>query len=130
MIYVPVNIESGLIRIKDKISIQYGLTNSYPEIVFELHKSCGDYFDIGDSYTVSAYITNTCLESKEITGDISVMNPHRGQIVFKPSSSDFTMTGLNTITVICELDTSTVSFQSTIFVDTISKSVLELIKSS
>ena len=130
MIYVPVNIESGIVSIKDKLTVQYGLTNNYPEIVFEMHKRCGDYYDIGDLYSVSAYVTNTDLVSTEFSGDIEVLNPHRGQIMLRPKSTDFTMTGLNTITVICVSGNTTVSFQSTIYVDTISKSVLELVTKS
>lgn len=126
MIYVPVSVESP-IAVKKNVYVQRGLTNNFPEIVFELH-DCFGYFDLGDFCTVSAVVTNTDLESVKFSGDISVMNPHRGQIICKPVFRDFSETGINTLTIYCNCEEFDFSFQTTIFVQSVSDEILENLK--
>lgn len=124
MIYAPIEVRSP-IQIPKQIKVQLSATNNFPEIVFELHEG-KQYFDLGDSCTLSAAITNTDLKSVEFTGTLNILNPHRGQIIVKPASKDFTMTGINTLTVFCHTGKETISFQTTIFVQSLTKSVIEL----
>ena len=128
MIYIPIDIEKNLTSTCNKIVIQNGITNNMPEIVFELHRKPCKYFDIGDSYGLHCYVTNTDQESVEFSGDISVLNPHRGQIMIKPDAKDFTLPGINTLTVVCETENETVSFQATVFVNSTNPSILKLYK--
>ena len=114
MIYVPVDV-NGPIQVKKHINVQGGLTNNFPEIVFELHDG-KEYFDLGDNCVVSAVVENTELGLCLFTGTLDIMNPHRGQILCRPVYRDFTMTGINTITVMCYIDNMRLSFQTTVFV--------------
>lgn len=122
MIYIPIDVKYPINTKKD-IKVQIGTTNNLPEILFELHDCC-DYFDLGDTYSVSAAITNTYNKTTKATGQLTVTNPHRGQIIFQPSVSDFTETGIHTITVKCNRSSDAVSFQTTIFVQSVSDDVL------
>lgn len=122
MIYVPVEIKAP-IQVKKSITVQNGLTNNFPEIVFELHNGY-KYLDLGDDCVLTAAITNTDLETNVFTGTLSIMNPHRGQILCQPVYKDFTMTGINTLTIRCNCGTFDVSFQTTIFVQSISEGIL------
>ena len=118
MIYVPVDVKAP-IKVKKNITVQKGITNNFPEIVFELHDDCS-YFDLNDDYTITAAVTNTDLETVSFSGTLRVLNPHRGQILCQPVYQDFSMSGLNTLTVKCVSDNITISFQTTIFVQSIS----------
>ena len=123
MIYVPVDVRAP-IKVKKSINIQKGITNNFPEIVFELHDCC-KYFDLGDNCTLSAAVTNTDLESVKFSGGLSIMNPHRGQILCSLNYADFSETGINTLTVRCNTGTETVSFQTTVFVQSILPNILD-----
>jgi hypothetical protein len=123
MIYFPIEILSP-IQVNKQITVQKGLTNNFPEIVFELHQG-KEYFDLGDECTFSVCITNTDLETESFTGTIRALNPHRGQILCQLAAKDFTMTGINTLTIVCDTGSETVSFQSTIFVQSISSMIIE-----
>lgn len=125
MIYVPVDIR-GPIDVKKSINIQSGITNNYPEIVFEIHSDYA-YVDLGDDCMLSAAVTNTDLESVVFSGELSIMNPHRGQILCKLNYADFSETGINTLTVRCNCADFDISFQTTIFVQSVSKSVKEVL---
>ena len=114
MIYVPVDVNSP-IQVKKNITVQGGLTNNFPEIVFELHDG-KQYVDMGDNCTVSAVVENTDLGLCVFTGTLSIMNPHRGQILCRPVYKDFTMTGLNTLTITCHIDDVHIAFTTTIMV--------------
>lgn len=122
MIYIPVDVRAP-IKVKKNITVQSGITNNFPEIVFELHDGC-KYFDLGDNYVVTAAVTNTDKETVSFSGTLSVMNPHRGQILCQPVYQDFTMTGLNTLTVKCVSDENVISFQTTIYVQSISPEII------
>lgn len=122
MIYIPVDIKEP-IQVKKTINIQYGITNNYPEIVFELH-SDHEYVDLGDNCVLSGAVTNTDLESVKFSGQLSIMNPHRGQILCTLNYKDFSETGINTLTIKCACDTFDISFQTTIFVESISENLL------
>jgi hypothetical protein len=126
MFYVPVEI-NGPIAVKRNINIQKGLTNNFPEIVFELHDK-HNYVDLGDFCELSAAVTNTDLETVSFSGDIYIMNPHRGQIICKLNYADFSETGLNTLTVLCKCDNFNISFQTTIFVQSINDGILSYLK--
>ena len=123
LIYVPVEIK-GPIQVKKSITVQNGLTNNFPEIVFELHDG-HKYLDLGDNCILAAAITNTDLETSVFTGTLSIMNPHRGQILCQPVYKDFTMTGINTLTIRCNCGAFDVSFQTTIFVQSVSSGLLD-----
>lgn len=123
MIYCPIEVKSP-IQIPKEIKVQLGTTNNFPEIVFELHDG-KQYFDLGDECTLSAAIINTDLESQRFTGTLRIINPHRGQILVLPSAKDFTMTGINTLTILCDTVEEQFTFQTTIYVQSLSKSVLE-----
>ena len=125
MVYCPIEVRAP-IQIPNQIKVQLNTTNNFPDIIFELHEG-KEYFDLGDSCTIFATITNTDLETNQFTGTLRILNPHRGQILVQPSVKDFTMTGINTLTVICETGNETISFQSTIFVQSLSKSVIEFL---
>ena len=121
MIYLRIDAKSP-IRSKQSINVQKGLTNNFPDIVFELHDGC-KYLDLGDNYYVSAAVTSTYNESDSFKGTIRVLNPHRGQIVVTPSFSDFKESGINTLTVLCDYGEGSISFQTTIFVQSIADSL-------
>jgi hypothetical protein len=122
MIYVPVDIR-GPIAVKKSINIQSGLTNNFPEIVFELHSDY-EYVDLGDDCQLSAAVTNFDLESVVFSGDLEIMNPHRGQILCKLNYNDFSKTGINTLTIRCACEDFDISFQTTVFVQSISNGLL------
>ncbi len=115
MIYYPIDVKRP-VNTSKMIEVQYGLTSNFPEIVFELHDG-KKYFDLGDNCIVSAVVQNTDLETYIFTGTLEVMNPHRGQILCRPNSKDFTMTGINTVTFRVYVDSIRFSFQVTIFVE-------------
>ena len=123
MFYVTVNVKDP-IQVKKSIAVQKSLTTNFPDILFELHDDC-KYFDLGDDCIVSASVTNTDLKTTPFQGTIEIINPHRGQIKITPVANDFTMTGINTLTVKCTLAKEVVSFQTTIFVQSILKSIEE-----
>jgi hypothetical protein len=123
--YVPIEVNSP-ITVKRNINIQKGLTNNFPEIVFEIHDCCR-YFDLGDECTLSAAVTNSYLESVKFSGDLSLFNPHRGQILCKLNYEDFTETGINTLTVKCVCKDKTISFQTTIFVQSVSSGLADIL---
>lgn len=124
-IYYPIYMD-GPIRTKKTIYLQdYTFTN-YPDIIIELHDKRG-YVDLGDSYYISAAVTNTDMEIRSFTGMINVLNPHRGQIKMTPFASDFSMTGINTITVRCFSNLYSFSFQFTVFVESLSSSLAEIL---
>ena len=114
MIYVPVDV-NGPIQVSKHINVQGGLTNNFPEIVFELHDG-KEYFDFGDDYVISAVVENTDLGLCLFTGTLEVTNPHRGRILCRPSFVDFTMSGINTLTIMCYIGNIRYSFQTTVFV--------------
>lgn len=119
MVYVPVDVNSP-IHVKKQITVQAGVTNNFPEIVFELHNG-KLYFDLGDDCTVSAAVTNTKSETVSFTGKIKILNPHRGQILCTPTFNDFTMPNINVLTVLCDFGDRQISFQTTIFVQSLTK---------
>ena len=124
MIYVPIDARNP-IAVKKEITVQRGVTNNFPQIVFELHDGC-KYLDLGDNCTLSAAITKPHYdETVKFTGGLSIMNPHRGQILCSPSYSDFTEYGLNTLTVRCSCGDFDISFQTTIFVQSLADDVIE-----
>lgn len=123
MIYVPIDVRSP-VKVNKNIQVQLGLTNNFPEIVIELHEG-KLYYDVGDECTIGATVTNTDLETTVFTGTIEIMNPHRGQIVCKPVSKDFTMTGINTITFKLSTGREITSFQITIYVQSISNGIID-----
>ncbi len=114
MIYVPVDVNSP-IQVSKHITVMGGLTNNFPEIVFELHDG-KKYFDFGHNCIITAVVENTELGICLFTGTLEILNPHRGQILCKPVFRDFTMTGLNTLTVMCYIDNVRLAFKTTIFV--------------
>ena len=126
MIYVPLDVREP-IKVKKSITIQKGLTNNFPEIVFELHDGCR-YFDLGDNCLLYATVTNTDLETVSFSGDIYIMNPHRGQIICRLKYADFSETGINTLTVLCECGDFDYSFQTTIFVESVHEDILSKLK--
>lgn len=136
MIYVPINVNNPT-QSTPTINIQKGLTNNFPEILFELYTECPDrdtrgfyekkYFDLGDEITVYASVTNSYLESVVFTGELRILNPHRGQILCRLNYNDFTETGYNVLTVLCNTGSETVTFQKTIFVESISQSIKDIL---
>ena len=128
MIYVPIDIRSP-ISCKPTINIQKGLTNNFPEVVFELHDRC-KYVDLGDNVTLYATITNTDLESVVFTGTLEILNPHRGQILCRLNYEDFSETGINTMTVFCVTEEESLSFQKTVFVQSINPTILDTLERS
>lgn len=118
MIYVPVEINDP-IAVKKTINVQKGLTNNYPEIVFGLHEK-HEYVDLGDNCSLTAAITNTDLESVVFSGTLQIMNPHRGQILCKLNYNDFSESGVNILTIRCTCDDFDISFQASIFVQSVS----------
>lgn len=121
MIYYPIDVNSPITTNK-QLTVQNGTTNNFPEIVFELHDG-KMYFDLGDDCVVSAAVTNTDQETVSFTGEISILNPHRGQILCQPVFKDFSMTGINVLTVLCDLGDKKISFQTTIFVQSLSENL-------
>ena len=128
LIYIPVDIKEPIVG-KPNVRIQKGLTNNFPELIFELHDGC-KYLDLGDTVSLYASITNTDLESSVFTGELRVLNPHRGQILCRLKYDDFTQTGLNTLTVFCNTGDFDVSFQKTIFVESVNESILKIFERS
>ena len=143
MIYIPINIDNSPIAVGRSITVQKGLTNNFPDIIFELHESPKfianansddtsrirhSYFDLGENCQLTACITNTDLQTIKFTGTLEILNASRGQIRCVPVFKDFTMTGLNTLTVKCSCDNCAVSFQTTIYVQSIGDEVSEMLK--
>lgn len=126
MIYVPVDVRKPIAS-NPTISIQRGLTNNFPEIIFELHDCC-KYYDLGDNCTLFATITNTYLESCVFTGELRILNPHRGQILCRLNYEDFSETGFNVLTVLCDTGEEQVSFQKSVFVESINPSILGILR--
>ena len=142
MIYIPINISNSPIYAGKTITVQKGLTNNFPEIVFELHDSPKliindsaddtshirhSYLDLGENCQLSASITNTDLETVKFTGTLNVLNASRGQILCVPVFKDFTRTGHNTLTVKCSCENYTVSFQTTIFVQSVGSGISDML---
>lgn len=125
MIYVPIDIRYPVCADKN-ITVQFGLTNNYPEIIVELHAG-KLYFDLGDVVAVNGTVTNTDLETTIFSGAISVLNPHRGQLLIQPVARDFTMSGINTMTFKVVTESEVVSFQIPISVQSISNGILDII---
>lgn len=126
MIYIPIDMNIP-IQTKTPINIQNNTTNNFPEIIFELHNG-KYYFDLGDSCTLYATITNTDLGTVSFSGTLSIMNPHRGQIQCILNSKDFSETGVNTLTVIVDTGNIQYSFQQTIFVQSMQSNIIKYFK--
>ena len=122
MIYVPIDVRCPLATVG--ATAQFGLTNNFPDIIVELHEG-KRYFDLTDDYSISGYVTNTELETNVFTGEVRVMNPHRGQIIISPVAKDFTMTGINTLTFKVAVGQKIISFQLTLYVQSISTGILK-----
>jgi hypothetical protein len=120
-IYCPINLR-GPIATKKPIYFQNYTFDNYPDIIVELHDN-KYYIDLGDNCYVAAAVTNTDLMTTLFTGNIKILNPHRGQIRFSPSPDDFLETGINTITVRCFTDSQSFSFQFTVFVQSLSSNL-------
>lgn len=122
-IYCPINLRNP-ISTKKSIYFQNYTFDNYPDIIVELHDN-KYYIDLGDECHVAAAVTNTDLVTTFFTGNIKIINPHRGQIRFSPSPDDFLMTGINTITVRCFTSTQSFSFQFTVFVESLSNKLYQ-----
>ena len=123
LIYYPINVECP-ITTKKVINLQNNTYNGFPEILIELHDNFG-FVDIGDSCVVSAAVTNTDNKTTPFTGNIKIVNPHRGRVQLKPVAKDFTMTGINTVTVRFVLPTYSFSIQFTVFVQSLAEDVVQ-----
>lgn len=122
-IYYPIYLE-GPIASKKQINLQNITYDHYPDIIIELHDNQG-FVDLGDQCVIGAAVTNTDLASVPWHGTIRIINPHRGQICFSPVANDFTMTGINTISVECLTPKTAFSFQFTVYVQSLSKSLAD-----
>lgn len=122
-IYYPINLRSPISN-KKTIYFQNFTYNGFPDILVELHDD-DRYVDLGDSSFIAAAITNTDLKTSTFSGNIKIVNPHRGQIKFSAAVSDFSMVGINTITVRCFTAYRSFSFQFTVFVESISKDLAD-----
>lgn len=123
MIYVPIDIRSP-IKTDTGIQTQFGLTSLVPDIIVELHEG-KLYYDIQDDAVITGTVTNTDLETTVFTGPVSIINPHRGQILIQLVPNDFTMTGINTLTFKVMVDSKILSFQITVFIESISEGILK-----
>lgn len=121
LVYVPIDV-NGPIKTGKPINVQIGYTNSIPQILVELHDK-HEYLDLGDNCSITADITNTDLVITDFTGTITVKNPHRGQLSILLNKEDFSMTGINTLTVVCGCENYTYSFQLPVYVQTITKNI-------
>lgn len=124
-IYYPIYLE-GPIATRKHINLQNNTYDHYPDIIIELHDKYG-FIDLGDRCTVSAAVTNTDIKSVPWSGTIKIVNPHRGQICLSPVANDFTMTGINTVSVECLTPSSGFSFQFTVYVQSLSKHLADVI---
>lgn len=123
MIYVPIDIRSP-IKTDTGIQAQFGLTSFVPDIIVELHEG-KLYYDIQDDAVITGTVTNTDLETTVFTGPVSIINPHRGQMLIQLVPNDFTMTGINTLTFKIMMDSKILSFQITVFIESISEGILK-----
>jgi hypothetical protein len=126
MIYVPVDVRYPIVCGKPTISVQHGLTNNMPEIVFQVFDKC-KFVDFGDEVELAAAVTNTEMESVLFTGELEVLNPHRGQILVRLAEKDFTMAGMNILTIRVHCKDFDFSFQKTIYVESINENLLNLL---
>lgn len=123
MIYVPIDIRSP-IKTDTGIQAQFGLTSLVPDIIVELHEG-KLYYDIQDDAVITGTVTNTDLETTVFTGPVSIINPHRGQMLIQLVPNDFIMTGINTLTFKIMMGSKILSFQITVFIESISEGILK-----
>ena len=95
-IYIPIDI-AGPIKTSSGINIQKHSANN-PVLLFQLFDK-GRPMMLDDVSKVSIAFTNTNNESVAGSGNLQIVNPHRGTISYEISSDDITLFGLNTITI-------------------------------
>lgn len=121
-VYIPIDVH-GPIKTSSRTNIQLHSTNN-PAILFQLFDGCRPLM-LDDISKVSIAFTNTNNVSVKGSGELQVVNPHRGTISYVLSNEDMTMTGIHTVTLGITTGCSFFTVQTTIFCQDISDSLYE-----
>lgn len=119
-VYIPIDI-NGPIRTGDGINIQR-YNNQNPVLFFQLFDGNKPTM-LDDTATVSIAFTNTNNESTSGSGNLEIVNPHRATISYELSNSDITMSGLVTITLGIQTNTSLFTVQCVALVQDIDENL-------
>ena len=115
--YVPIDIH-GPIKTSARINVQKHSTNN-PAILFQLFDGFRPLM-LDDISKVAIAFTNTEGVVTKGTGQLQVVNPHRGTISYQLVSADITLFGINTVTIGITTGDSFFTVQTTIMCDEIS----------
>lgn len=119
-IYIPIDVR-GPIKTGSRANIQLNASNN-PAIMFQLFTGpCPLMLD--DISAVSIAFTNEKNESVKGSGDLQVVNPHRGTISYVLAKDDITLSGLHTITLGITTNNSFFTVQTVIYAQDISNSL-------
>lgn len=120
--YVPIDVHST-IRTGSSVNISKG-TSQNPVILFQLYDGCRPLM-LDDISKVSIAFTNPDNVSVTGSGNLQVVNPHRGTISYEVSNKDLTMPGLLTVTLGITTGTSFFTVQSVVHCQDISDSLMD-----
>ena len=119
-VYIPIDVR-GPIKTSSRVNVQKHSANN-PAIMFQLFTgACPLMLD--DISKVSIAFTNTKGETVKGSGQLQVVNPHRGTISYVLSSDDITMYGLITVTLGITTGNSFFTVQCVIMCDEINDDI-------
>lgn len=126
-VYIPIDI-SGPIKTCSGVNVQKHSTNN-PVLLFQLFDKEKPLM-LDDTSSVSIAFTNTNNESVGGSGNLQIVNPHRGTISYEMNSNDITLFGLNTITIAVTTGSSFFTVQCVIMCQEINDSLYKALQDS
>ena len=121
-VYIPIDVH-GPIKTNSHLNVQKHSSNN-PAIMFQLFDGPFPLM-LDDISKVSIAFTNTKNETVKGSGQLQVVNPHRGTISYVLSKDDITLFGLHTITLGITTGKSFFTVQCVAMCDEISDSLYE-----
>ena len=121
-LYIPIDIK-GPIKKSSKVVVQKH-SNNNPTILFQLFRGCFPLM-LEDISKEAIAFTNTNNDTVKGSGELQVVNPHRGTISYVLSKDDITLFGLHTITLGITTGDSFFTVQCVIMVDEINDGIYE-----
>lgn len=119
-VYIPIDVR-GPIKTSAKLNVQKYTTNN-PAILFQLFEGHRPVM-LDDTSKVAIAFTNTDNVTVKGSGQLQIVNPHRGTISYVLDKADITMFGLHTITLGITTDTSFFTVQCVAMCDEISSNI-------
>lgn len=123
-IYIPIDVR-GPIKTGSRANVQLHSTNN-PVIMFQLFTGPFPLM-LDDASSVSIAFTNERNENVKGSGDLQIVNPHRGTISYVLDKNDITMSGLHTVTIGITTNKSFFTVQTNIFAQDLSDDLYNIL---